>query len=76
MGGGRVADDILRGLRAIGYEIGLNVSQTRYGIEHGHVAATKNGGRWEASRSQLRREYRRRTQSATQQVNKGEGARP
>jgi hypothetical protein len=69
----KVADDVLRTVARIGDELGLTERQAAYGIALGHYSAAKIGGIWTASKTQLRREHRRRT---SQQFEKKEGVRP
>ena len=54
----RVADDILRGLRAIAKELGLTVRQTHYALTEGRIPAGREGNTWIASRQALREHYR------------------
>jgi hypothetical protein len=61
MSGVRVGEDLLRGLRQIGIELDLTPRQVRYGADQGYYSVVKLGGRWIASRRQLRKEHRQRT---------------
>jgi hypothetical protein len=54
----RVADDILRGLRAIAKELGMTIRQTHYGLTEGRIPAGRDGNTWIASRQVLREHYR------------------
>jgi hypothetical protein len=54
----RVADDILRGLRAIANELGMTVRQAHYGLSAGRIPAGRDGNTWIASRQKLREHYR------------------
>jgi hypothetical protein len=53
-GGGRLADDLLRGAQAIADEIGDSERRTRYLLERGRLPAKKVGNSWYGSRSRLR----------------------
>jgi hypothetical protein len=57
----RIADDLLRGLRAIADEVGLSVRQTHYGLTQGRIPAGREGINWIASRQVLREHFRRLT---------------
>ena len=62
---GKIADDRLRGVKAIADEMGETERQVRYGIDTGRIPAVKEGGLWCASRGQLRERYRAKMQAAT-----------
>ena len=47
---GKIADDRLRGAKAIADELGESEWQVRYGIDRGRIPAVKEGGVWCASR--------------------------
>jgi hypothetical protein len=57
----KVADDLLRGLRAIADELGQSVRQTHYGLTKGRIPAARDGDSWIASRQVLREHYRKLT---------------
>jgi hypothetical protein len=56
----KVADDLLRGLKAIADEVGLSVRQTHYGLTKGRIPAARDGDgiTWIASKQVLREHYR------------------
>jgi hypothetical protein len=56
----RIAEDRLRGVKAIAEEMGETERQVRYGIDTGRIPAIKEGGLWCASREVLREQYRAR----------------
>jgi hypothetical protein len=55
----KVADDLLRGLKAISDELGLSIRQTHYGLTEGRIPAARDGITWIASRQVLREHYRK-----------------
>jgi hypothetical protein len=57
----RVADDILRGLRAIAKECGMTVRQAHYALTEGHIPAGREGNNWIASKEKLREHYKEAT---------------
>jgi hypothetical protein len=57
----KVAGDLLRGLKAIGDEIGLSMRQTHYGLTQGRIPAGREGTTWIASRRVLREHFRKLT---------------
>jgi hypothetical protein len=56
----RIAEDRLRGVKAIAEEMGETERQVRYGIDTGRIPAVKEGDLWCASREVLREQYRAR----------------
>jgi hypothetical protein len=64
----RVADDILRGLRAIAGELGMTVRQTHYALTAGRIPSGRDGNSWIASRQILREHYRRKLAQMTAQM--------
>ena len=52
-----LADDLLRGAKKIGAFIGLPIRETFYGLQEGHIPATKEGRTWVSSKSRLRKHY-------------------
>jgi hypothetical protein len=54
----RIADDRLRGVKAIAEELGETERQARHGIDMGRIPAVKDGNRWCASREVLHKLYR------------------
>ena len=54
----KIAEDRLRGVKAIAEEMGETERQVRYGIDTGRIPAIKEGGLWCASREMLREQYR------------------
>ena len=62
---GKIADDRLRGAKAIADELGESECQVRYGIDRGRIPAVKEGGVWCASREFLRERYRAKMRGAT-----------
>jgi hypothetical protein len=62
---GKIADDRLRGVKAIADEIGETERQVRHGIDRGRIPAVKEGGLWCASREVLREQYRAKMRAAT-----------
>ena len=54
----KIAEDRLRGVKAIAEEMGETERQVRYGIDTGRIPAIKEGGLWCASREVLREQYR------------------
>ncbi len=61
----KIADDRLRGVKAIADEMGETERQVRYGIDRGRIPAVKEGGVWCASRELLREQYRARMRGGT-----------
>lgn len=51
----RLADDMLRGVRAIADELGETERQVYYALEKGNLPAFKRGKIWCARKSTLRR---------------------
>jgi hypothetical protein len=62
---GKIADDRLRGAKAIADELGESERQVRYGIDRGRIPAVKEGGVWCASRELLRERCRAKMRGAT-----------
>jgi hypothetical protein len=62
---GKIADDRLRGVKAIAEETGETERQVRQGIDMGRIPAVKEGGLWCASRGLLREQYRAKMRAAT-----------
>jgi hypothetical protein len=56
-----IANDLLRGARAIADFIGQTLRQTHHKLEKGIIPAGKDGGQWIASRSKLRQHYAKLT---------------
>jgi hypothetical protein len=56
-GGESLANDLLRGAEAIGAFIGLGLRETFYGLQEGHIPATKEGKTWVSSKRRLREHY-------------------
>jgi hypothetical protein len=52
-----LSNDLIWGVASIAAEIGRNSRQTFHMLENGKLPAAKNGGRWVASRSGLRRHF-------------------
>jgi hypothetical protein len=52
-----LADDLLRGAKKIGAFIGLPIRETFYGLQEGHIPATKEGRTWVSSKNRLRKHY-------------------
>jgi hypothetical protein len=52
-----IADDVLRGAKAIGTYAGLPERDTFHKLERGYLPARKEGGTWVSSKSALRRHY-------------------
>jgi len=52
-----LANDLLRGAAKIGAFIGLGLRETFYGLQEGHIPATKEGKTWVTTKSRLRRHY-------------------
>ncbi len=69
--GGRLADDLLRGARAIADEIGDPLRRTRYLLERGHLPAKKVGNVWYGSKSRLREFFSARPLSETPPLRRG-----
>jgi hypothetical protein len=57
----KIADDVLRGVKAIAREVGLTERQVYYKLEQKHLPAGKDGEVWIASRQTLREHYRKIT---------------
>lgn len=53
-----LAEDILRGAKAIGDFIGLDARRTFYGLQNGFIPASKEGATWVSTRSRLESHYR------------------
>jgi hypothetical protein len=53
----RLGDDLIRGASAIAHELDEPVRRINYMLERGQLPARKVGGRWYASRSQLRAHF-------------------
>lgn len=52
-----LANDLLRGAKAIAAFIGIDGRRCYYALEHGYIPATKEGETWVAAKSVLRRYY-------------------
>jgi len=57
----RVADDVLRGLRAIADELGVSIRQAHYALTEERIPAGRDGNTWVASRKVLREHFKRLT---------------
>lgn len=52
-----LAEDLLSGAKAIAEELGWPLRKVFHGLEKGYLPATKLGGIWTSTRSQLRRHF-------------------
>jgi hypothetical protein len=52
-----LGNDLLWGVEEIGRELGLSRTQVYHQLETGRLPAFKQGGKWVASRSGLRRHF-------------------
>jgi hypothetical protein len=52
-----LADDVLRGAQAIADAVNLPRRKVFHKLENGHIPATKEGGVWVTTRSQLKKFY-------------------
>ena len=57
----KIADDLLRGVKAIAREVGLTERQAYYQLERKRLPAGKDGEVWVASRQRLREHYQKIT---------------
>ena len=73
----KIADDLLRGLKAIVDEIGLTLRQTHYGLTEGKIPGGREGGKgsnWVASRQVLREHFRKLTSGQLEKSNQTQRA--
>jgi len=58
---GKVADDALRGVKAIADELGITPRQAHHGLEQKRIPAGRDGNTWIASRRVLRERHEKLT---------------